>query len=91
MDLNPSCVDYSVGSLSNLSSSRSQDFILEESSQEILYKSTPLKSVQNTKNLSDRDKMSSMASSRSSLSTNAAKYVFKLKNFTLSFCFFYNI
>ncbi|OXU28555.1 hypothetical protein TSAR_010405 [Trichomalopsis sarcophagae] len=63
-------MDLSVGSLSNLSSSRSQEFVLEESSQENLSEFTPLKSVKNTKRTSDRDsKMSSVMSSKSSLST----------------------
>ncbi|XP_001604369.2 biotin--protein ligase [Nasonia vitripennis] len=62
-------MDLSVGSLSNLSSSRSQEFVLEESSQENLSKFTPLISVNNTKRTSDRDsKMSSVMSSKSSLS-----------------------
>ena len=74
MDLNPN-LNLSVGSLSNLSYSRSQEFILEESSQENLCESTPSRVVKKYKMSTNDAKYSSMASSLSSLSSNVTKYI----------------
>ncbi|KAJ8682026.1 hypothetical protein QAD02_017818 [Eretmocerus hayati] len=70
VDLKPSVMNLSVDSLSNLSTSRSQEFIRAESSQESLLDSVVTKSGKNLKKIVDEDaKLASMASSRSSLST----------------------
>ncbi|KAL7289279.1 hypothetical protein TKK_0017213 [Trichogramma kaykai] len=70
IDLHPSLTDLSIGSMSNLSTSRSQDFILEESSLENLNETTPLRNIKSLKKYQSRDtRVSSMASSRSSLAS----------------------
>lgn len=72
-NFNPTLVDFSVDTLSNLNHSRSQDFLLSGSSHESLDSSTPLKSLKNLKKSDLGMSMSSMASSRSSLSTLTVK------------------
>lgn len=72
IELNPSLVNLSMSSLSNLSSGRSQEYILESSQENLL--ETPMKSVKHLRKLDKDTRISSLASSRSSLST--VKYVY---------------
>ncbi|XP_014203676.1 biotin--protein ligase isoform X2 [Copidosoma floridanum] len=68
-------LNSSVGSLSNLSSARSQEFILEDSSMENLTSAASLKAVKNLRIGDSRDTVlstTSVASSRLSLATPAS-------------------
>ncbi|XP_058791298.1 biotin--protein ligase isoform X2 [Phymastichus coffea] len=65
IELNP-LVNLSMSSLTNLSSGRSQEYILESSQENLL--GTPIKSVRHLKKLDRDTRISSLASSVSSLS-----------------------